>query len=61
MAVVKKFFRGERIDLPKDFKGRAVDIYLLDDDIYFVYRDENEMKIEDEFEKVWKDAYSFLN
>lgn len=55
------FFRGERIDLPKDFKGRAVDIYLLNDDIYFVYRDENEMKIEDEFEKVWKDAYSFLN
>ena len=28
MAVVKKFFRGERIDLPKDFKGRAVDIYI---------------------------------
>ena len=56
-----KFFRRKRKDLPRDFNGKAVDIYLLGDDIYFVYRDENEMKIEDEFEKVWKEAYSFLN
>ena len=61
MANIKKFFRGKRKDLPEDFNGRAVDIYLLDDDIYFVYKDENEMKTEDNFEKVWKEAYSFLN
>lgn len=61
MANIKKFFRGKRKDLPGDFNGMAVDIYLLGDDIYFVYKDENEMKTEDYFEKVWKEAYSFLN
>jgi len=61
MANIKKFFRGKRKDLPRDFNGRAVDIYLSSDDIYFIYKDENEMKTEDKFEKVWKEAYSFLN
>lgn len=56
MAHTAKFKRGYRKDLPRDFKGREVDIYVDGDDIYFVWKEEKE----NSFENLIKESYGFL-
>lgn len=56
MAHIAKFKRGYKKDLPKDFKGKEVDIYVDEDDIYFLWKEEKE----NSFENLKKEAYSFL-